>query len=179
MSLISRSVVVRAPVETVWPIVVDWPRHGDWVPLTTVRVLTPEARGVGVRFVGRTALPGPAGRIGFDDVMEVVEWREPGATARGRCTVVKLGRLLGGRAWFEVAAEPGGRSRVTWSEDVEPVPLRPLRRRLAAGVGPGVRGVVNRSVDRAAGAGLNLVLARMARDIEAGARGNPTTPGEG
>jgi len=146
-ALVRRSIEVDGPADRVWDGVVDWPRHGAWVPLTTVAVLTPAATGVGARFVGRTALPGPLRRIGFDDVMEVVAWEPPTTDRPGRCEVVKQGRVVRGSAWFEVHPRGAGRSRVTWGEDVlVPAPLAPLVRAVA-------------------GAGLARVLRAMARDL--------------
>lgn len=111
-----------APATAVWSVLVDWPRHGDWVPLTVVRVLTERADGVGAEFVGRTQ----AGPLGFDDPMRVVGWEPPQGDApgdrAGRCEVVKLGRVLRGRAWFTVTPLAGGRSRVAWFEDVTMIP---------------------------------------------------------
>ena len=79
---------VAAGVDQVWARMVDWPAHGRWVPLTTVRVLTPSGSGVGARFVGRTGL----GLLAFDDPMEIVGWRPPLDGVAGRCEVVKQGR---------------------------------------------------------------------------------------
>ncbi|WP_229067549.1 SRPBCC family protein [Actinoplanes sp. DH11] len=118
---------VRAPASVAWAVLVDWPRHGDWVPLTTVRTLSPRPDGVGARFVARTG----AGPLGFDDPMTVVGWEvpegdEPGARP-GRCEVVKSGRVVHGRALFTVAPLAGGGARVTWHEDVTLSPRRITR----------------------------------------------------
>jgi hypothetical protein len=114
---------VQAPAERTWAAMVDWPSHGRWVPLTRVSVLTPSGEGVGARFVGRSGL----GPLAFDDPMEIVEWRPPTPDAAGVCAVVKQGRVVLGTARFEVSALPGGRSRVTWDEDVEVAPVRLTR----------------------------------------------------
>jgi uncharacterized protein YndB with AHSA1/START domain len=116
-------VEVPASPERTWKAVTDWPSHGRWTPLTTVRVVTPSARGVGARFVGRTGV----GPLGFDDPMQVVEWREPAGGAPGRCRVVKQGRVVLGEAWFEVAPRPPAGSTITWTEDVQIVPVRLTR----------------------------------------------------
>jgi hypothetical protein len=99
-------------------------------------VLTPTGEGVGARFVGRSGL----GPIGFDDPMEITEWQPPADGRAGRCRVVKSGRVVLGSAWFEVADLPAGvagaRSRVSWTEDVELVPIaltRPVRRLVELG----------------------------------------------
>lgn len=124
MARFTAQVDAPVPADVFWRVLVDWPRHGNWVPLTRVTVLTPSAEGVGARFVARTAL----GPLGFDDVMEVAEWREPASASSdasappARCAVVKQGRVVLGGAAFEVEPTPGG-SRVTWVEDVEVVPV--------------------------------------------------------
>jgi carbon monoxide dehydrogenase subunit G len=148
----TRTCDVDAPPETVWAVLVDWPRHGAWVPLTTVRTLTPSAAGVGARFVARTAL----GPLGFDDLMEVVGWDPPDGDRPGSCEVVKLGRLLKGRVSFEVRPHPGG-SRVSWTEDVAVAPVW-----LTRWVDPLIGAVT--------GLGLRRVLVAMARDVERGPR---------
>ncbi len=112
-----------ASAQALWNVLVDWPAHGRWVPLTRVRVLTPSGAGVGARFVGRTGL----GPLAFDDVMEVTRWTPPGGDRPGFCHVVKQGRLVLGEAWFEVAARPGGGSTVTWTEQIEIAPARLTR----------------------------------------------------
>jgi hypothetical protein len=111
-----------APPERTWHALTDWPSHGRWVPLTRVTVLTPAGSGVGARFVGRTGL----GPLAFDDPMEVVEWREPAPGVPGHCRVVKQGRVVLGEASFDVAERPGG-SRVTWTEEIQIVPVRLTR----------------------------------------------------
>jgi hypothetical protein len=168
MVRISRSVDVQAPPQRVWAALVDWARHGEWVPLTSVRLLTP-SDAEGARFVARTALPGWLGRIGFDDVMEVLHLSPPERDRPGYCEVVKQGRVLLGRAWFEVralfdgVASPDGvparpASRVTWTEDIELAPPR-LTRPLAP------------LISSISGLGLQRALAAMARDVEGGPPG--------
>lgn len=118
---------VRAPAADVWALMTDWPAHGRWVPLTTVRVLTPLAGGVGARFVGRSSLAVVGlDRLGFDDPMEVTLWRPPSGTQPGRCEVRKLGRVVGGTAAFDVVpVQADGHdplTRVVWEEDIQVAP---------------------------------------------------------
>jgi hypothetical protein len=117
------AVDVEAPVEATWAALVDWPSHARWVPFTRIRVLTPSGAGVGARFVARTGV----GPLGFDDPMEIVLWQPPTADRPGECEVVKQGRVVLGGAHLEVAPLPGGRSRATWREEVEVVPVRLTR----------------------------------------------------
>ena len=121
------SVDVRAPASRTWAELVDWRKHGDWAPLTTVRITTARPDGIGAGFVARTGL----GPLGFDDPMTVVQWQppagdEPGDTP-GRCEVTKHGRVVHGKAWFEVVPLPSRNSRVVWHEDVTVTPERVTR----------------------------------------------------
>ena len=113
--------VVRtpAPAARTWTLLTDWSAHGRWIPLTVMTVHTPHARGLGVRFTGRTGF----GPLAFDDPMEVVEWREPAAGVPGRVGLVKHGRVVLGGAEIEVEDTPGGGSVVRWTEDVQVAPV--------------------------------------------------------
>ncbi len=92
--------VLLTPVET-WERLTDWERHARFVPLTRI---TRTDRG----FVARTGL----GPVGFDDPMDIVEWREPSF-----CRLEKRGRRVTG--WAELNVDPfGAGSRVTWREDL-------------------------------------------------------------
>jgi uncharacterized protein YndB with AHSA1/START domain len=117
---------MHAPASRVWAALVDWRRHADWAPLTSVRV-TDATAGVGGGFVARTGV----GPVGFDDPMTVATWEPPGGDAPddrpGRCAVDKHGRVVRGRAWFEVFPLAGGHSRVVWHEDVTVAPHRLTR----------------------------------------------------
>jgi uncharacterized protein YndB with AHSA1/START domain len=116
MARISTELVIDAPPARVWALVTDWPAQSRWIPLTTVTVDRPGSEGVtglGVRFTGRSQL----GPIGFDDPMEVTEWRPPSGATTGRCRIRKLGPWLTGWAKIEVRPDPGG-SRVEWVEEV-------------------------------------------------------------
>ena len=148
---------VRASATSVWAAMVDWRRHGDWAPLTAVRVTTSLPPGVGVRFVARTG----AGPLAFDDPMTVELWRPPGGDAPGdapgRCEVVKGGRLVLGRAGFSVVPLAGGRCRVDWDEDVTVMPHRVTRF-----AGP--------LLSLAGRVGFGATLRKMARQVEAETR---------
>ncbi|APY85703.1 Immediate-early protein 2 [Streptomyces alfalfae] len=101
-----------SPAEA-WRRLTEWERHGDSVPFTRVTVRTPPPTDVGTLFVARTAL-GPAG---FDDAMEVVEWRPPRGAAPGRCRLEKRGSYVTGWAEFQVREAITG-STVSWHEDL-------------------------------------------------------------
>jgi Polyketide cyclase / dehydrase and lipid transport len=150
MPRFTSSVEVAAPIEAVWRRMTDWPVHGRWIPLTTVRVTTERPDGLGARFVARSGL----GPIGFDDPMEIVEWLPPANGRPGHCRVQKLGRVVLGWASFDVEARSDGGSTVVWTEDVQIAPVwltRPADGLISAGGRFGF--------DRALGA--------MARELEA------------
>ena len=148
-------IVVARPIEAsasrTWQLVTDWPAHGRWVPLTTVRVLTAPGQAVGARFVGRTAL----GRWGFDDPMQVTRFAPPGGDrvgdAPGRCDVLKQGTVVTGTAWFEVQPLAVDRCLLTWGEEVEIAP-RAVTSRLGT------------LIEVVARVGLRSVLRAFARD---------------
>lgn len=119
---VSRIHVAATPA-AVFGLLTDWPSHARWVPLTKITVLTPRPDGAGARFVGRTAI----GPLGFDDVMEVVDWRPPQDGGRGVCSVAKVGRVLIGSATLEVRPAAGGGTDVSWTEDVQLAPVRLTR----------------------------------------------------
>lgn len=113
-----------------WGRIVDWPQHARWVPLTTIEVTTPPPAGLHTVFTARTSF----GPIGFDDPMEVVEWRPAGPDRPGHCRLEKRGRVMVG--WAELTVQPHRLgSRVTWREDVRPArmphPIAPLAAWLA------------------------------------------------
>ncbi|MEU6404802.1 SRPBCC family protein [Streptomyces sp. NPDC046985] len=102
------------PLDEVWRRLTDWPRHADVAPLTGIRMDTPGPTRVGTRFTARTAL----GPLGFDDPMEVTEWRPPVGGEPGRCRLEKRGRVMLGWAVIEVRPGPGGRTHVRWLEEL-------------------------------------------------------------
>lgn len=148
---------VRAPATVVWETLVDWPRHGRWAPLTTVRTVTARPGGVGAAFVARTGV----GPFGFDDPMSVVVWQPPGGDTpqdpAGRCEVAKSGRVVHGRAWFTVTPLPGSRARVVWDEDVSVSPRRVTR-------------FAGSLISLAGRFGFAATLRAFARDVESAAR---------
>jgi hypothetical protein len=168
------TVDVAAGVDRVWQRITDWPAHARWIPLTAVRVTSDRPDGVGARFVGTSAL----GPLGFDDPMEIVEWTPPADGRPGYCRVRKHGRVLLGWADLTVqrlpdahdarddgtgagddAGEAGadGHTRVSWTEEVQVVPVlltRPFDRLITAG----------------AKIGFDRTLRLMARELEAEVR---------
>ena len=122
MSSFSVTREVRAPAGELWDLIVDWPRHAAWVPLTQMRVDEHGGHGVGATLVARTQL----GPIGFDDLMRVVAWRPPQEPAGvGRVRIVHEGGVVGGVAEIEVRPVTANRCVVTWWEDVDLLPGLP------------------------------------------------------
>ncbi|ASY36071.1 MULTISPECIES: SRPBCC family protein [unclassified Streptomyces] len=129
------------PAARAWDLLTDWRRHGRVAPLTAVRVRSgPPGGGLGTVFVARTRV----GRLGFDDPMEVTEWRPPGTDTPGACRLDKRGRVFTGWALVEVLPLATG-CRVRWTEDLGlrglPRAADPVTRRVAAAV-------FGRAVDR-------------------------------
>jgi len=102
------------PLDEAWRRLTEWPRHGDVVPLTRVRLVTPPPTREGTVIVARSGL----GPLAFDDRMEVTVWRPPMDGTPGRCRLEKRGRVVTGWAELEVRPGPGGRSRVVWREEL-------------------------------------------------------------
>jgi hypothetical protein len=101
------AVEVATGQEQTWRAATDWPRQGDWIPLTTVRVTHGDGHRIGDRVVARTAL----GPVGFDDPMEITGWQPP-----HRCDVVHHGRVVRGTGIFTVEPSTTGGSRFVWTE---------------------------------------------------------------
>jgi hypothetical protein len=127
---------VPATAEEVWPVLVDWPRHSEWVPLTTAEGGAAEGEGI----EARTGV----GPLSFLDTMVIEDWRPP-----NRVTVRHTGWPIRGEGRFDLLDIPGGRCRVTWSELIEP-PFGPAGRVGWIVVGPLVRLMLHTSLRRLA-----------------------------
>ncbi|MFF4895417.1 SRPBCC family protein [Streptomyces sp. NPDC001068] len=105
---------VPLPIDEAWRRLTEWSAHADAVPLTRVTVLTDPPTRVGTVFVARSGL----GPLAFEDPMEVTVWEPPEDGGPGRCRLVKRGRVV--RGWAELAVHPGpgGRTRVSWHEEL-------------------------------------------------------------
>ncbi|CAM5262362.1 SRPBCC family protein [Streptomyces coeruleorubidus] len=136
---------VPLPLDEAWRRITLWPRHGEVVPLTAVRVDPPGPTRVGTLVVARSG----AGALAFDDPMEVTVWQPPEDGAPGMCRLEKRGRVVLGWAELEVRPGPGGRTRVVWREEI--------RVRLLPSL---FDGVVRRSARYVFGRALNRLLRR-------------------
>jgi hypothetical protein len=131
---------VAAPAESVWDVLVDWPRHAEWVPFTRAE----GGAGEGERIEAWTGI----GPVGILDLMEITVWDPP-----YRVSVRHVGHPVRGEGRFDLLDLPGGRCRVTWSELID-LPLGALGRVGWIAAGPLVR------------AGLRMSLWRLARLFE-------------
>ena len=102
---------VDAPAEATWSVLTDWSRQSEWALLTRTRGIGPTGgRAVGEQVHAFTGI----GRIGFLDSMVIERWEPPTL-----CRVRKTGRVVRGYAEFRVAPLGKGRSRVTYSAEVD------------------------------------------------------------
>jgi uncharacterized protein YndB with AHSA1/START domain len=124
------SVVVPAPPERVWPVLVRWEDQPRWMrDAAFVRVVGPAREGVGVRLAVRTRVLGVAL---FTEPLEVTRWEPP-----RRLVVEHRGAVRGLGTW--TLRPEGSGTRFTWAEELRlPPPVigelvllayRPLLRR--------------------------------------------------
>ncbi|MBW8481373.1 SRPBCC family protein [Actinomadura parmotrematis] len=131
-----------APPDVLFAVLVDWPRHAEWMPFTRAE----GGHGVGADLAGWTGV----GPVGFLDTMVITGWR-PGR----RVAVRHTGRVVRGEAYFAVEPLAGG-SRIVWAEAVD-LPLGPLGRAGWIVAGPVVKAFM--------GLGLRRLAALAARDV--------------
>ncbi|MFL6055809.1 MAG: SRPBCC family protein [Actinoallomurus sp.] len=127
---------VDAPAERVWEVLVDWPRHSEWVPLTRAE----GGAGEGASLEAWTGV----GPVGFLDTMVIDEWLPP-----HRVRVRHTGSLIRGEGRFDLLDLPDGRCRVTWAELID-LPLGPLGRAGWFAIGPVARLMLETSLHRLA-----------------------------
>ncbi|WP_043626541.1 SRPBCC family protein [Nonomuraea candida] len=97
------AVHVPAPPEQVFALITDWPRHREWMFMTS-------ARRTGERTLEAYTGVWP---LGFLDTMTITHW-EPPALMR----VTHTGRVVRGRGAIRVSPQGDG-SRVVWAEELE------------------------------------------------------------
>lgn len=103
---------IAAPRAVVWSVLTEWERQPEWmVDAQAVYVLTPQRTGEGVTIRCPTNLFG----ITVQDVMRVSRWEE-----LAHLEVVHLGRIITGRAAFELAELGPAETHLTWWEEVTP-----------------------------------------------------------
>lgn len=131
---------VAAPAREVWTYLTDWPRQGEWIPLTRVETVDP-TRGPGGRLRAWTGV----GPVGFWDTMTITAWSED-EDGSGRCEVLHTGRVVRGEGEFMVTATAAGCTVVWWERlDLPFGPLGVLAWRLLGwGFRRGVRDALRR-----------------------------------
>ncbi len=112
LARIRREIKVAAPARTVWEYVTDWPRQGEWIPMTTVESLGSPHQ-VGGRFRAWTGL----GPVGFWDPMTITAW-EVVDDGSGRCEVLHTGAVVRGGAVFAVVAHTETTCTFVWEERI-------------------------------------------------------------
>jgi hypothetical protein len=108
MTTIAASVEIDAPVEATWAVLTDWAGQGSWMPMTKVDVTGGDGA-LGTHLTARSGL----GKLALVDPMTIDVWEPP-----RRCEVAHHGRVITGRGVFVVEELPGGRSKVTWEEQL-------------------------------------------------------------
>lgn len=139
MTTVAATVEIDAPVEATWAVLTDWTGQGSWMPMTKVEVTNGDG-GLGTNLVARSGV----GALALVDPMTIDVWEPP-----HRCEVAHHGSVITGRGVFTVAESPGGRSRVTWQEELAGEGAMKLLHRVTA---PGTRlmlGVALRRLRRA------------------------------
>ncbi|MQA87691.1 MAG: SRPBCC family protein [Streptosporangiales bacterium] len=102
---------VAAPAAATWEVLTDWERHRDWMLATRARGTAAGGRAVGGGIEAWTGL----GPIAVRDTMTITAWEPP-----RRCEVEHTGRVVRGTGVLEVVPVEDSRSRVVWSERLEP-----------------------------------------------------------
>jgi uncharacterized protein YndB with AHSA1/START domain len=118
MTELTEWVDVVAPAQVVWAALTDWPRQGDWMLGTDVRVTEGDGASVGSRLAAFTG----AGPLGFTDTMEITAWDPP-----RRCEVTHTGKVVRGSGVFEVRPRGDEHATLVWTEYLD-LPLGALGR---------------------------------------------------
>lgn len=104
------AVEIDAAPQRVWDVLAEIEQHVTWMAdAESIRFTTDQRRGVGTRFVCRTAV----GPLRLDDRMEITEWDPP------RAMGVRHSGVVSGSGRFELTPiDNGRRTRATWAEDL-------------------------------------------------------------
>lgn len=109
MARIRVETTIEAPPEQVWAAIDDVRTHPRWMEdAVAVRVTSSQDAGVGTTFDCDTKV----GPLRLTDRMAITRWDE--ARAMG----VRHEGLVVGEGEFELLAEPGGRTRFVWTEEL-------------------------------------------------------------
>jgi len=122
------SLVIDAPINTVWAALADWESQGEWMLQTTVEVTSDIREGVGTSIAAFTGI----GKLGIMDHMTVISWNPPTI-----CDVVHTGAIIKGTGRFELTALSENSTRFDWSEEI--LAPRAIFLLIAPGLYAGVR----------------------------------------
>lgn len=136
-----------ATPQQLWDAITDWPGQSSWIPLTRTRLVAGLER-AGARLEAFTGV----GPLGFTDPMVVQVWEPP-----HRLVLAHQGRVVRGRAGFEITADGTG-SRLLWWEEIDP-PLGVVGRRLWPIGSPLAKALLGRSVRKVAAIAARETLA--------------------
>jgi uncharacterized protein YndB with AHSA1/START domain len=106
---IEMSLVIKAPIETVWAALADWESQGDWMLQTSVEVTSKIRDGVGTTIAAFTGI----GKLGVMDHMVVTAWQPPHI-----CDVLHTGKIIKGTGRFELVEIDSQTTRFNWSEEI-------------------------------------------------------------
>lgn len=110
MASVTIAVEIDAPPEAVWAELEDIASHVEWMAdAESIRFTTGSERGEGTVAEVETRI----GPLRTTDVMRFVGWEE------GRSMTVRHEGLVSGTGSFLLDGIGGGRTRVTWSEDLD------------------------------------------------------------
>ena len=99
---------IAAPPATVWDVLVDWVGQRRWIPLTTVRVVSSHAVGLGVRCEALSGIWLGRLPLGLLDRFIVTAWRAPTDTDSGILEILHTGPYFRGPGSFELHPRGGG-----------------------------------------------------------------------
>ncbi len=118
----------RAGLDRVWDELVDWHGQARWIPLTTLRVLSPHRTGLGVRVAALSGFWLGRLPLGLLDRFVVTGWSPP-ADGEAELEVLHLGPYFTGEGVFHLSGD-AEHTRVR-AVEVFTVPGGPLPNRLA------------------------------------------------
>lgn len=127
--------MIAATPQQVWNELIDWVGQDRWIPVTTMRVISERAEGIGARIKAQHGLPLGRRRLGISDQMLVTGWEPPyelevthlGPWFTGEGVFTIEGRGL--RTWLTVRERiklPGGRPVETAVLAIRPALQRQL-----------------------------------------------------
>ena len=135
---------IAASPDLVWHVLADWEGQSRWIPLTTVRVLSPHRTGLGVRVAALSGVWLGRFALGLLDNFIVTGWSPPDA-GRAELEILHLGPFFTGEGVFRLEGHAGGTTVIC--TEVFTVPGGPLGQLAARVALPALRAGFARSLD--------------------------------